>query len=92
MDGQHLHVKPRRGGDRPGDGVRDVVKFQIKEDSRPGFADFIYNPGPAAVNNSLPILKPPTTGANSRDQSQCRFRGRNIQRGNNWVSHRDRAL
>jgi hypothetical protein len=48
VDGKHLHVEPHCGSHGPGHRVARIRRTIS---------------GPAAVNSSLPILKPPTTGA-----------------------------
>jgi len=51
------------GENRAGDGVWNVVKFQVQEDARPSAAISRTACGPAAVNNWLPTLNMPTRSA-----------------------------
>ena len=46
VDGQHLHIQPEGRSDGLGDGVRDVMKFKIKEHACTGRADFLHDVRP----------------------------------------------
>ena len=63
VDGEHLHAETCGSSDGLGDGVRDVVKFEVEENGGTGAANLADDLRPALVKSSLPIFTAPTAGA-----------------------------
>ena len=70
-----------------GNGVRDVVEFQIKEHGGAGVANLFYDVRPGGGEKFAAYFKGAGDRANFAGQRQRRPGGRNIQSDNDWVSH-----
>ena len=87
MHGEHLHVQSHRRGDSFGDGVRDVVKFQIKEHRGSRRANLPDDVRPGAREQFAANLECADYRRDFFGQLQRGFGRWHIQRGDDGIAH-----
>jgi hypothetical protein len=87
MNGRHLHIQPHGGRHGLGNGVRDVVKFQIEEDAGTGRANALHDVRPGGNEQFLADLERADGGRDLFRKFQGQFRGGHIQRNDDGISH-----
>ena len=94
VDGEHLHVEPDSGHDRLGDGIRDVVKFQVEKYARARRANFFHDVRPGGGEQFAADLECANRRGDLRRKFQRLFRRRHVERRDDgiFVSHKRTQL
>ena len=87
MDSDHLHIKPGGRGHGLGDGVGDVMKFQVQEDQRARGPDLFDDVRPGAGEEFVADLESAADRRELVHEFQGGLGGRGIQGDKNWISH-----
>lgn len=87
VHGEHLHVEVNGGGDRLGDGIRDVVEFQIKEDGGAERANSPHNIRACGCEEFLADLEGPYGGAQPMGERQGSVCGGDIESDDDRIVH-----
>ena len=85
VDGEHLDIEPRGAGDGFGDGVGDVVKFEIEEHARAGVAHAADDVGAFGDEEFFADFECADGGGELFSERQCAGGVGHVQRGDDGI-------
>src|SRR3972149_1290538 len=83
---EHPYAELRRRPAGAGDGVRNVVEFQVEENIETALREFFNQRRAGGSEQLLANLEPARAGFEARGERQRRVRGREIERDNDTRS------
>src|ERR1039457_5232802 len=87
MNREHLHVESRGRGDGSGDGVRDVVKFEVQKNGRARVAHAADDVRPGAGEKFAADFECADGRRDFMGELQSLFRRWQVERGDDRISH-----
>ena len=87
MDGEHLDVQARGGGHGFGDGVRDVVKFEVEENGSTGPPNLANDVGSGAGEEFAADFESSDVRRELGDESQGAIGARNVEGDDDRIRH-----